>query len=58
MIKTLSDYLALGHAPFKDIETIGVNELAPIFTLVTGTDLDMMLDQDFGDRLLYLSLYL
>lgn len=53
MIKTLSDYLALGHAPFKDIETLGDSELSPIFALVTGTDLDIMLDQDFGDRILF-----
>nr|CAI8715857.1 hypothetical protein PHANIE_0070 [Acinetobacter phage Phanie] len=52
-MQRLSDYLSNNHAPFKDIEALGVTELAPIFALVTGVDLDNMLDQDYGDRPLY-----
>lgn len=49
---TLSDYLT-DHTPLTDIETLADAELSPIFAMVTGTDLDLMLDHDYGDRTLY-----
>lgn len=52
MNDTLSDYL-LDHTPLADIETLADIELSPIFAMVTGSDLDLMLDQNYGDRSLY-----
>lgn len=52
MSKTLSEYL-LDHTPIADIETLADIDLSPIFAIVTGSDLDLMLDHSYGDRSLY-----
>lgn len=52
MLQNLSDYLTVHH-PFADLEVLADVELSPIFAMVTGVDLDSMLDQDYGDRPLY-----
>lgn len=53
MMKTLSDYLADNHSPLVNIEAVADLDLKPIFAIATGIDLDNMLDQDYGDRILY-----
>lgn len=49
----LSDYLEDNHSPMVNLEAVADLDLKPIFAIVTGVDLDNMLDQDYGDRILY-----
>lgn len=52
MSQLLNEYLTT-HKPFTNLETLADLELSPIFTLVTGADLDLMLEQDYGDKTLF-----
>lgn len=50
--QTLSDYL-VDHTPFSDIATLNDPELEVVFSTISGSNLDQLLNQEYGDRTLF-----